>query len=94
MGEEPTRTAYFGFHKAVYAGGGKLDKKSKELVALAVASAIRCEYCVDSHSQKARVAGASVEEMKEVVYIAASICAGAALAHGSRAWKSAEEKTE
>ena len=77
---------YFGFHRAVYAPGA-LDKKTKELIALAVASAIKCEYCVDTHHQKARVAGATPQEMKEAVFVGAAICAGAALSYGQKSWK-------
>ena len=91
MAEDKLADGYFAFHRAAYEPG-KLDKKTKELMALAVAAALRCEKCIESHMQKARVAGASPEEMKEAVYVAASVCAGAALTYGSKAWK--EEKKE
>ncbi len=91
MSEDKLADGYFAFHRAAYEPG-KLDKKTKELMALAVAAALRCEKCIDSHSQKARVAGATPEEMKEAVYVSASVCAGAALTYGSKTWK--EEKKE
>lgn len=82
--------AYFAFHRTVYEPKS-LDKKTKELIALAVGTALQCTYCIDSHVQKAKAAGATSEEMKEAVYVAAAVRAGATLSYGKKAW---EEKKE
>lgn len=85
MEEDKLRQAYMAYHKTAFEAG-KLDKKTKELIALAVATAIRCSYCIDSHSQKAKVNGADLQEMKEAIYVAATVCAGATLSYGKKAW--------
>ena len=90
MPEDKLADGYFAFHRAVYAPDA-LDKKTKELIALAVASAIQCDYCIDSHSQKARVAGASPQEMKEAIYVAAAVNAGATLSYGKKVWGEKKE---
>ena len=48
-----------------------LDKKTKELVGLAVAAQIPCEYCVMFHTEVARMNGASDQEIREAIGMAA-----------------------
>ena len=91
MGDDKLADGYFAFHKTAYEPA-KLDKKTKELIALGVAAAIKCTYCIDSHSQKARVAGATPEEMKEAIYVAAAVNAGATLSYGKKCWQVEEKK--
>jgi AhpD family alkylhydroperoxidase len=50
-----------------------LDGKTKDLMGLAVASQIPCQYCVYFHTQAARLNGASDEEIKEAVAMAAIV---------------------
>ena len=85
MEEDQLQQTYLAYHRAVYAPGA-LDKKTKELIALAVATAIKCTYCINSHSQKAKVNGATPQEMKEAIYVAATTCAGATLSYGKKCW--------
>lgn len=66
---------------------GKIPWKYRELIALAVAHATQCPYCIEVHSKKAKKAGASKEEVVETVFIAAALRAGAAATHGSLALK-------
>ncbi len=42
-----------------------LDNKTKELIGLAVASHIKCRYCIYFHDKAARMFGASDEEIRE-----------------------------
>lgn len=49
----------------------KLDGKTKELLGLAVASQIPCQYCVYFHTAAAKLNGASDEEVREAVAMAA-----------------------
>lgn len=44
-----------------------LDGKTKELIGLAVASQIPCEYCIYFHTAAAKANGASDEEIREAV---------------------------
>ncbi len=67
---------------------GALSRKTKELVALAVAHAIHCPYCIDVHAKGASSAGASREEMVEAIQVASVIRGGATLVHGVQALKS------
>jgi AhpD family alkylhydroperoxidase len=48
-----------------------LSGKTKELIGLAVASQIPCTYCVYFHTAAARANGATDEEMREAVAMAA-----------------------
>ncbi len=85
MEEDKLQQAYMAYHRVAYESGA-LDKKTKELIALAVGTAIKCQYCIDAHSQKAKVNGANSQEMKEAIYVAATVCAGATLSYGKKVW--------
>ena len=60
---------------------GRLDKKTKELVAVACTYITRCPYCIAGHSRAALEAGATKEEVAEVIQIATALNAGATIAH-------------
>jgi AhpD family alkylhydroperoxidase len=76
--------AFWAFDKAAMADGA-IPGKYKELIAVAVALTTQCPYCIDIHSKKAREAGASEQEMAEVITVAAALRAGAAITHGTHA---------
>jgi AhpD family alkylhydroperoxidase len=58
----------------VLAGGqAKLNAKTRELIALAVAAQIPCEYCVYFHDKNARAQGAGEDEVREAVATAAHV---------------------
>lgn len=50
-----------------------LNGKTKELIGLAVAAQIPCQYCIYFHTAAARASGASEEEIKEAVAMAAVV---------------------
>jgi AhpD family alkylhydroperoxidase len=50
-----------------------LDGKTKELLGLAVASQIPCQYCIYFHTLAAKANGATEEEVKEAVAMAAIV---------------------
>jgi AhpD family alkylhydroperoxidase len=52
---------------AVFNPHGALDGKTKELIGLAVAAQIPCQYCVYAHTLGARHAGATDEQIKEAI---------------------------
>src|SRR5262245_33665316 len=66
---------------------GKIPRKYRELIAIAVAHATQCVYCVEVHTKNAKKAGASKEEVAEAVLLAAALRAGGAAAHGTLAMK-------
>ncbi|KKH46272.1 carboxymuconolactone decarboxylase family protein [Methanosarcina sp. 1.H.A.2.2] len=53
-----------------------LDIKTKELIAVASSVLMRCQYCVDVHSQRAVEAGATKEEIAEAISVAMFVAAG------------------
>ena len=48
-----------------------LDGKTKQLIGLAVAAQIPCQYCIYFHASAAKANGASQEEIEEAVAMAA-----------------------
>ncbi|MBI2194897.1 MAG: carboxymuconolactone decarboxylase family protein [Planctomycetes bacterium] len=64
---------------------GALSHKTKSLIALAVAHALQCPYCIDAWSVGAKNAGASLDELTEAIHVAAAIRGGSALVHGIQA---------
>lgn len=55
---------------------GYLDLKTKEIIAVASSVLMRCQFCVDAHSQRAFAAGATKEEIAEAISVAMFIAAG------------------
>jgi AhpD family alkylhydroperoxidase len=51
----------------------KLDGKTKELLGLAVAAQIPCQYCVYFHTAAAKANGATDQEIREAVAMAAIV---------------------
>jgi AhpD family alkylhydroperoxidase len=64
---------------------GALDTKTKELIALAIAVAIRCDGCVAFHAEAAVRHGASREEMMETMGMALYMGAGPSLMYAAQA---------
>lgn len=50
-----------------------LDGKTKELLGLAVSAQIPCQYCIYFHTEAARLNGATEEEIREAVAMAAIV---------------------
>ena len=59
-----------------------LTAKEKSLIALAVAHAVQCPYCIDAYSSDAFEKGWSEAQMMEAVHVATAIKGGSALVHG------------
>jgi AhpD family alkylhydroperoxidase len=53
-----------------------LDVKTKELIAVASSVLMRCQFCTDTHSQRAVAAGATKEEVAEAISVAMFVAAG------------------
>jgi AhpD family alkylhydroperoxidase len=73
---------------------GKLDAKTRELIALAVAVSLRCDGCITVHTSAAIKNGATKEEIVEALGVAISVNAGAALVYSSRVVDAYHAKTE
>lgn len=63
---------------------GKLDAKTRELIALAVAVTVRCDGCITTHIATAIQHGATKEEIVEALGVAITVNAGAALVYSAR----------
>ena len=59
-----------------------MSAKEKSLIALAVAHAVQCPYCIDAYSSDAYEKGYSEAQMMEAVHDAAAIKGGAVLVNG------------
>ena len=55
---------------------GFLNLKTKELIAITSSVLMRCQFCVDTHSQRAITAGATKEEIAEAISVAMFVAAG------------------
>lgn len=72
---------------------GSLTTREKDLIALAVAHAVHCPYCIDAYTTACLEAGCDQEEMTEAVHVASAITGGAVLAYGIQ-MKSQADKLE
>lgn len=65
---------------------GALDRKTKELIAIAVGVVAGCDGCIASHAQGAARAGASKEEAAEAIGVTFFMHGGPATIYGARAY--------
>lgn len=72
---------FFDYYGAVFAEGA-LSAREKSLIALAVAHAVQCPYCIDAYTQDCQQKGADFEQMTEALHVAVAIRGGASLVHG------------
>jgi AhpD family alkylhydroperoxidase len=70
------REIYFQFYKETYKPS-VLDRKTKELVAIAASLAAKCQGCLEGHIKKALKFGATREEISESIAIAIGVNAAA-----------------
>lgn len=61
---------------------GALSAREKALVALAVAHAVQCPYCIDAYTRDCLAKGSDLEQMTEAIHVAAAVRGGASLVHG------------
>ena len=79
--------AWLGLNNIVGSENGKIPKKYRELIAVAVGCTTQCPYCIEVHSKAAKAAGATREEIAESAFLAAALRAGGAATHGAMALK-------
>lgn len=63
---------------------GRLDARTAELIALAVAVTTRCDGCIAVHAEAALKAGATREEIADALGVAVALNAGAAVVYSAR----------
>jgi alkylhydroperoxidase/carboxymuconolactone decarboxylase family protein len=71
---------FFAYYSEVF-NEGSLSAREKSLIALAVAHALQCPYCIDAYSVDSLEKGYTEEQMMEAVHVAAAIRGGASLVH-------------
>jgi 4-carboxymuconolactone decarboxylase len=81
---------FFEYYEAVFADG-ELTEREKALIALAVAHAVQCPYCIDAYTRASLEKGSNLSEMTEAVHVAAAIRGGASLVHGIQMRNAAEK---
>ena len=77
----PGMWAYFG---AINTTQGAIPPRYRELINLAVASQIPCEYCIYYHTEAAKAYGASEDEVKEAVVSASGTRAFSMILKGNQ----------
>jgi len=78
------------WYNAVFAEGA-LSEREKALIALGVAHAVQCPYCIDAYTTASLEKGSTPEQMTEAVHVAAAIRGGASLVHGVQMRNHAEK---
>lgn len=72
---------FFEYYNAVFEEGA-LTEREKALIALAVAHAVQCPYCIDAYTNTCLEKGSNKAEMTEAIHVACAIRGGASLVHG------------
>lgn len=82
-----------GFHKlaAAATADGALDPKTKELMAVAIGVAVRCEGCIGFHVKAAMKLGATRDEIAETVSLCLYMGGGPSLMYGAKALKAYDD---
>ncbi len=80
-GSQELADAFFSYYGKVFEDGA-LTAREKALIALAVAHAIQCPYCIDAYTSDCLEKGSDLEQMTEAVHVATAIRGGASLVHG------------
>ena len=79
--QEKLGKKFFDYYGEVFKEGA-LSEREKSLIALAVAHAIQCPYCIDAYTTDSLEKGADEQQMMEAVHVAGAIRGGASLVHG------------
>jgi len=74
MVDPKMRKIYFQFYQETYKTS-VLDRKTKELVAIAASLATHCKGCLEGHIKKALKYGATKEELSETIAITMGVSA-------------------
>ena len=86
----PTLGAFSDLHAHAVAPG-KLGRRTKELIALAIAVAQRCDDCIAYHVHDALEAGATREQILEAVGVAVMMGGGPSFVYACRVHEALEQ---
>ena len=81
---------FMAMHKAAMEEGA-LTLKVKEMMALSIGIAARCDGCIASHAKAALRAGATREELIETINVALMMGGGPAVIYGTQALAAVDE---
>ncbi|PIQ43135.1 MAG: hypothetical protein COV52_08285 [Gammaproteobacteria bacterium CG11_big_fil_rev_8_21_14_0_20_46_22] len=70
---------------------GALDKKTKELIALAIGVAVRCDGCIGFHAQALQKLGTTEAEVMEMLGMAVYMGGGPSLMYAADALRAFKE---
>lgn len=90
--DEKLAKKFFDYYGAVFEPGA-LTAREKSLIALAVAHAVQCPYCIDAYSTDCLEKGADERQMMEAVHVACAIRGGASLVHGTQMMRHVKKVT-
>ena len=82
--------AFTAFHETALAPG-KVDARTKELVALGASIFAKCPYCIPYHVQRAMNMGITREEMVEIGLVVATVGGGATMTYVSQMIQAIDE---
>lgn len=85
-----TMTGFYAMAKAATADGA-LDKKTKELIALAIGVTQRCDGCIGFHAKALKDLGATREEIAEVLGMSVYMGGGPALMYAADALRAFDQ---
>lgn len=89
--EIPTTTKAFGELVTNATQDAVLSKKTKELIAFAIAITVRCDGCIASHAKAVCNAGASRQEVAEMIGVAVLMGGGPSTVYGAEALRAFDQ---
>ena len=90
----PGVTSAFAELASAATADGALDRKTKELIALALSVAARCDSCIGFHVQALARAGATRQEVAETLGMAVYMGGGPSLMYAAEAVAAWDQHTE
>ena len=87
----PNHLSGWGTLSSAVKAPGALDRKTKELIALAIGIYTHCEWCIDAHIRYALAYGATKEEVLEASWVAVLMGGGPSLQYLLLARKALED---
>ena len=88
---QPELMTAFGQLAAAGTKGGALDRKTRELVALGIAIACRCDDCIGFHVQALVKLGTTKAELEDVLGTAVYMGGGPSMMYATHALRAFEE---
>ena len=85
-----TMKGFMSLHHAA-SSDGALSAKTKELIALAIGIAVRCDGCIAYHVHDALEAGATRDEIVDTIGVAILMGGGPSVVYGSMALEAVEQ---